>query len=259
MAGMIEDIKFYPEKSYCFITYVEPASAQEVYQRYSQKKLWIDKYDCRIGWGDPSVIDPKLFKSVISGASRNVFISNLEPYMTAPWLEKEFGRFGEVEVVKILDDRRIAFIHMTSIASAIKAVNILKEDPQYANKRVNFGRDRCGSLQGVYERPDDDDEEVEQQVHDNRCIYIGGIKEGVCYRQIFDVKYFNFRAFMGVCYKTSNTFQTVTWPLQHLLTLVLLPSFTKDTTPRILFVLEVKKSRLAGENHFLSQILYEMP
>ena len=187
--GMIDCVKLLPEKNCIFVTFVDPEVADMIYKQFMIKKLVIDGVECRVGWGQSSRIDTEVAEQIAMGATRNVFVSNIDPIMTIDWLEREFSRFGVVESVKILEERRIAFVHMTSISSAIKAVSILKEESQWASRRIFYGRDRCcgdifknGDREEKWKALVGADEESE-----NRTVYIGSIKAGVTLRDICDV------------------------------------------------------------------------
>src|SRR5581483_9838555 len=43
----------------------------------------------------------------------------------------------------IVREKNIGFVHFLTISAAIKAVQTLPQDPKYANKKVNYGKDRC--------------------------------------------------------------------------------------------------------------------
>ena len=187
--GMIDEVRYQPEKNCIHVTFVDPNVAELIYNQFMLKKLVIDGVECGAGWGPTSKIDSKIAEHIGRGATRNVFISNVDPIMTTDWLEREFTRFGTVESVKILEERRIAFVHMTSISSAVTAVAQLKEDSQWASRRIFYGRDRCcGELAKNTEQEEkwkasiqsDDDSE-------NRTVYIGSLKAGITLRDICDV------------------------------------------------------------------------
>ena len=42
-------------------------------------------------------------------------------------------------------DRNCAFVNFTNIANAIKAIEGIKNKPEYANLRIAHGKDRCAN------------------------------------------------------------------------------------------------------------------
>lgn len=70
-------------------------------------------------------------------------LGNLDESFTEQSLRDELSRFGHIDQVKIVRDKNIGFVHFLSIATAIKVVAELPKDPDWAGRRVNYGKDRC--------------------------------------------------------------------------------------------------------------------
>jgi len=85
--------------------------------------------------------------AVHSGATRNVYIGNIEDFetFTEDRLKKDFGEFGEIELVNFLKEKNCAFVNYTNVSNAIKAIDGVKIMPEYANLRVAHGKDRCAN------------------------------------------------------------------------------------------------------------------
>ena len=61
--------------------------------------------------------------------------------------ENRFGRRLElIDQVKIVCDKNIGFVHFLSISTTIKVVNTLRTEPPWADKHVNYGKDRCAYI-----------------------------------------------------------------------------------------------------------------
>ena len=69
-----------------------------------------------------------------SDATRNVYIGNLDETVTEQTLRDDLARFGPIDQVKI--------VHFLSIATAIKVVQTLPTEKDYAGRRVAYGKDR---------------------------------------------------------------------------------------------------------------------
>ncbi|KAJ3186179.1 hypothetical protein HDU85_007619 [Gaertneriomyces sp. JEL0708] len=141
--GTLEQVKVLEDKNCAFVTFVDAAAAQAFHSEYQSRRLHVGSQEIKVGWGKHSTIPSTILGAIQSGASRNVFIGNIDETITEATLQNEFGRFGAIDQIKILAEKRIAFVHMASIAAAIKAVNNLPNDPRWANRRINYGRDRC--------------------------------------------------------------------------------------------------------------------
>jgi RNA recognition motif-containing protein len=106
----------------------------------------------KIGWGNPTPLPLIISSSVENGASRNVYIGNIDETVTRDVLFREFSDFGEIELINIVLEKKIAFVSFCDIMSAIKAVQALREvncrsEPvlKRASRKINFGKDRCGN------------------------------------------------------------------------------------------------------------------
>lgn len=75
-------------------------------------------------------------------ATRNVYIGNLDDTVTEQTLRDDLSRFGPIDQVKIVRDKNIGFVHFLSISTAIKVVQTLPTEKEYAGRRVAYGKDR---------------------------------------------------------------------------------------------------------------------
>jgi len=141
--GVIDNVKIIEDKNCAFITFVEARSAFNFQQDANSRRVVVKDSELKFNWGKPSQISPDILVAVNNQATRTVYIGNIDETVTESFLQEELSKFGIVESVKILPEKHIAFVYMTSVASAIKAVQTLPNDPKWANRRVNYGKDRC--------------------------------------------------------------------------------------------------------------------
>lgn len=100
-----------------------------------------------------------------SGATRNVYVGNIEDFelFGEEKLKRDFGEYGDIELVNFLKEkyapvtwlttqrltilvcRNCAFVNFTNISNAIKAIDGVKNKPDYANLRIAHGKDRCAN------------------------------------------------------------------------------------------------------------------
>ena len=143
--GPIESIRILPEKNCAFISFLDVPSAQIFHTDATMRKLTIGGQEVKIGWGKPSSISASVMLAVQqNGASRNVFLGNLPEDVTREEIEEDLGKFGAIEHIKLIKEKNIAFVHFLSIANAMKAVQQLPSEAKYAQRRVYYGKDRCG-------------------------------------------------------------------------------------------------------------------
>ncbi|KAJ7759289.1 hypothetical protein B0H14DRAFT_3165891 [Mycena olivaceomarginata] len=131
-----------------FITFIDPAAAFTFFQVSSYQGLTLNNRRLKIGWGKNSgPLPPTLALAVHAGATRNVYIGNVEDFevFSEERLKTDFGEFGDIELVNFLKEKNCAFVNFTNISNAIKAIDAIKNRPEYANLRIAHGKDRCAN------------------------------------------------------------------------------------------------------------------
>ncbi|KNC96864.1 uncharacterized protein SPPG_07696 [Spizellomyces punctatus DAOM BR117] len=197
--GSLEQVKILEEKNCAFVTFVEATAAHAFHADSQAKRPHIGTQEIKVGWGKHSTIPPTILAAIQGGASRNVFIGNIDEGVTEPMLTQEFGRFGPVDQIKILFEKRIAFVHMASIAAAMKAVSTLPNDSRWANRRINYGKDRCayqpkvaGLVQNMgfgmtFDPFNGLSGQMNGNAGTNRTVYLGSIHPDVTTKDLCDV------------------------------------------------------------------------
>lgn len=161
-SGVVESAKMIPEKSCAFISFLNHASAFHFYSDAILRKLSINSYDIKIGWGKPSSLPPQVALAVSQdGATRNIYLGNLPNDITEEEIRQEMSKFGKIDTINLLKDRNIAFVHFLSISTAIKVVETLsildesaEENPEiskeliakWTQRKVFYGKDRCAYI-----------------------------------------------------------------------------------------------------------------
>lgn len=146
-SGIVESVRLLAKKNCAFISFLNPASASHFYSDAVLKKLTLNSQDVKVGWGKPTQVPPQVSLAVAQdGASRNVYIGNLPENITEEEIRTEFLKYGQIDTIKLIKDKNIGFVHFFSIASAIKAVQQLPFEPQWTQRKVFYGRDRCAYI-----------------------------------------------------------------------------------------------------------------
>ncbi|KAF9344453.1 hypothetical protein BGX26_004349 [Mortierella sp. AD094] len=141
--GLVESARLLPEKNCAFISFVDASAAAAFHLEANTRKFNLAGRDLRVGWGKPTQVSGPVLQAVQQGATRNVFLGNVDESITEQGLRSDFSQFGTIDTVKILREKNIAFVHFTSISNAMKAVAALPHDSRYSGRRVNYGKDRC--------------------------------------------------------------------------------------------------------------------
>ena len=144
--GLLHHIRYIPDKHICFVTFIDPTAAASFYALSNLQGLMIHNRRLKIGWGKHSgALPPAIALAVSGGASRNVYIGNLDDSWSEDRLKQDFSEFGEIELVNALREKSCAFVNFTNIANAIKAIEAVRSKEEYKKFKVNFGKDRCGN------------------------------------------------------------------------------------------------------------------
>ncbi|EAA28114.1 hypothetical protein GE21DRAFT_4086 [Neurospora crassa] len=144
--GLLHHIRYIPDKHICFVTFIDPTAAASFFALSNLQGLMIHNRRLKIGWGKHSgALPPAIALAVSGGASRNVYIGNLDETWTEERLRQDFSEYGEIELVNTLREKSCAFVNFTNIANAIKAIEAVRSKEEYRKFKVNFGKDRCGN------------------------------------------------------------------------------------------------------------------
>ena len=144
--GLLHHIRYIPDKHICFVTFVDPTSAASFYALSNLQGLMIHNRRLKIGWGKHSgALPPAIALAVSGGASRNVYVGNLDESWSEERLRQDFSEYGEIELVNALREKSCAFVNFTNIANAIKAIEAIRSREDYGRFKINFGKDRCGN------------------------------------------------------------------------------------------------------------------
>ncbi|KAJ3204735.1 hypothetical protein HDU67_009346 [Dinochytrium kinnereticum] len=190
--GVVEQVKILEDKNCAFITFVEATSAFNFMNESQAKRIVFNGQDAKIGWGKASPCPPMIQTAVAGGATRNVFIGSVDETMTEAFLHAELSKFGPVDQVKILQEKRIAFVHMANIKDALTAVMSLQSDAKFRGRRIHYGKDRCaynhqpvmGMSSGGFVGGSFMDSAMGTQ---NRTVYLGGIHAEATTKDLCDV------------------------------------------------------------------------
>ncbi|GAA5992020.1 hypothetical protein JCM10908_000703 [Rhodotorula pacifica] len=145
--GILQQIRYIPDKHICFVTFVDPHCALAFYQTASFQGIALHNRRLKVGWGKQSgPTSPGIAMVVQSGGSRNVYVGSIEDFETYSdeKLRTDFGEYGEIELINFLKEKQCAFVNFTNITNAIKAIEGIKQHPDYQNLKISYGKDRCG-------------------------------------------------------------------------------------------------------------------
>ncbi|KAF2150078.1 hypothetical protein K461DRAFT_287740 [Myriangium duriaei CBS 260.36] len=144
--GLLHHIRYIPDKHICFVTFIDPTAAASFFALSNLQGLMIHNRRLKIGWGKHSgPLPPAISMAVAGGASRNVYVGNLDESWTEERLRQDFQEYGDIELVNTLREKSCAFVNFTNIANAIKAIEAVRGKDEYKRFKVNFGKDRCGN------------------------------------------------------------------------------------------------------------------
>ncbi|KAI5189623.1 hypothetical protein NEMIN01_0576 [Nematocida minor] len=106
----------------------------------------------------------KLYIAHAAGGTRNVMLTSLDDFMTGDFIREEAEKYGAVESLKHMRDRKLAYIEFFSFVAAMEFVVNIREDSLFQNVKTCFGKDKCGT-----------GESDDTAAHNSRTVYFGNI------------------------------------------------------------------------------------
>ena len=157
--GAIESIQLDRKKGLVFIDFCDAKEAQEFCTLGQNTQLYVRGCPVYCGMQKPKPLNFAKRMAIQSGASRCVYIGNCDEYMTEEFFEKEMKEYGNIDCISVRSQKKLAFIHFSSIEEAANAIDDMSKKAEWLGKRLNFGNDRSSKA----------------KKESNRTLYIGNI------------------------------------------------------------------------------------
>jgi hypothetical protein len=175
--GIIESVRMLPERGCAFISFLSSAAATAFHNEHAgathgtttssmangattvsgvgavpagRRPLIVNGQEVKVSWGKPSPVPLHVLRAAEEeGATRAVYISGLTAEDTEPRVRSACEQFGEVETLRWYPDRRVAFVHFTCIADAVRCLAWFCSNEGWKGRRVGYARDRCVLVNGA--------------------------------------------------------------------------------------------------------------
>ncbi|KAF9174480.1 hypothetical protein BGX21_007371 [Mortierella sp. AD011] len=144
--GILSKIRYLPKRHIAFVTFVDPKAAAAFLDSATNHGFTLKTRRLKVGWGEKvNTLPNEVIQAFSSGATRNVYIGGVVDIADEEKLRKDFSEFGEVEMVNILREKNCGFVNFTDVLSAVKAVKGIRNNPDYYDLTIKYGKDRCGN------------------------------------------------------------------------------------------------------------------
>ena len=143
--GNLLQLRFMATKSIAFVTFMDAATALNVFNHAQTTGLVLRGRRLRVGWGKPSTVPALVSKAIQEGATRNIYVGGIPDTLTEEQLKADFAQYGEIELVNTFREKKCAFVNFTSVVNAIAAIAAMRLNPSYSEYKLNYGKDRCGN------------------------------------------------------------------------------------------------------------------
>lgn len=205
----VEALRILPEKQCAFVDFYDEQGALRFAERFdgAAKRFLVRDKELKVAWASSSNCSANVQTAIRNGATRNIYFSGIEAEgeegaeARREELRRACDRFGPIDTVKVVADKKIGFVHMCSVAAAMEAVDVLSARPEWRGKRISFGSDRCGdrpppgvhpSMQASRRQHEHGgaDEGGEQRPGERlpyRTVYLGGLPPGATAEELCDV------------------------------------------------------------------------
>ncbi|KAF9180612.1 hypothetical protein BGZ51_004810 [Haplosporangium sp. Z 767] len=146
--GMLSKIEYHRSRNFAFVTFVDPDAAKKFLDRATDPGLRVKGRLLKANWGKEVLNLPvDVIQALRFGATRNVYVGGIEGVADEQKLKTDFEEYGEIEKINIIKEKNCGFINFTNVLSAAKAVKGIDSKPEYAEVKVGYGKDRCGTPQ----------------------------------------------------------------------------------------------------------------
>ncbi|KAK7208631.1 hypothetical protein BZA70DRAFT_274247 [Myxozyma melibiosi] len=151
--GKIEYSHYDPHRRTFFVHFMFPKDAA-AYMGWvaSQGSMYINEYEIFLDLVHSPAPVPGIFLSQ-SNVSRKLYLGGIPPDIHARRLCTMFERYGVIEYVKIVWERKCGWVSFCRMADAFDALRFIRQDePVFRRSRVEYGRDDCdGGMQEILE------------------------------------------------------------------------------------------------------------
>jgi RNA recognition motif-containing protein len=124
--GAIESVKIVKAKSSAFVNFIDPNAAAAFVSAAQQNPITLANQPIRVNWVKSTPIHPEILGHVRQGATRNLFVGNVEDHISDDLIRELFSPFGEFDSIVVLRPKKIAFVNFASLKSALKAREALQ-------------------------------------------------------------------------------------------------------------------------------------
>jgi len=161
--GSIESVKVVKAKNSAFINFIDPMAAAAFVSASQQHPIQLGGQPIRVNWAKSAPLHPELAVQIRQGATRNLFVGNVDDHISEDLIRELFSPFGDFDSVSLLRPKKIAFVNFASLKSALKAREALQGqsvgDPPVQLK-INFAKE---STPGVRSRTRARQQQQQQQ------------------------------------------------------------------------------------------------
>lgn len=141
--GYVFSLRILREKKCAFIVFMDSNAANAFLMYYEKNDFVIKNHKLKVSRGTETKILVQHILMCYSGASRSIIIDSHDVKFSREMLRKDFSRFGEIEQINVLTNKKLIFINFMSVQEAFNAYCNLRNKQEYKNVRMGFGKDRC--------------------------------------------------------------------------------------------------------------------
>jgi len=113
--GAIESVKIIKAKNSAFINMIDPLAAASFVSASQQHPIQLAGQAVRVNWAKSAPLHPEVAAQVRAGATRNLFVGNVDDHISEDLVRELFAPFGDFDSVSILRPKKIAFVNYASL------------------------------------------------------------------------------------------------------------------------------------------------
>ena len=118
--GNLESIKLIPDKRHAFINFIDTSSSFNLMTQMGGE-IHLHGQALQMTWARTRPVPRDLYAAIRQGATRNLYVANVPESFSEQSILSLFGRFGDLESIRLVPRKFAAFVNYVSVSCAIRA------------------------------------------------------------------------------------------------------------------------------------------
>ncbi|KAM0674544.1 hypothetical protein GVAV_002162 [Gurleya vavrai] len=143
--GNVFSLKIKRDRKCAFLVFFNVNAANAFIELSLHQDFIVKEYKLKVSRGTETKIPFSNILMIYTGATRALIVSNHDDKITQERIMNDFTKYGEIENINYIENKKIVFVNFISVYEAYNAYFNLRNEAYYKERRVGFGKDRCNN------------------------------------------------------------------------------------------------------------------